>query len=137
MGDSLFKLAKMMPLTGPSLSMMFNTSILESLDRFRTYNEKSTGDPIETDEMHETNAPADQFWILVHVILFWCILLILIEWRALTCCCEGHNTITADDNDAYFKDDEEYNNFSDAGESSEVGQIVGEGPDLHVRFAVK
>ena len=59
MGDSLFKLAKMMPLTGPSMSMMFNTSILESLDRFRTYNEKSTGDPIETDEMHETNAPAD------------------------------------------------------------------------------
>ena len=124
-------------MSGPGLSMMFNTDILEALDTFRSYNTKSEGDPIETDEMHEMNAPADHFWMLVHVIFFWIILLVIIELRILTRCCGGMDTITADDNDAYFKDDEEYNNFSDAGESSEVGQIVGEGTDLHIRFHVK
>ena len=34
-GDGLFKMAKILPMSGPGLSMMFNTDILEALDIFR------------------------------------------------------------------------------------------------------
>ena len=122
---------------GSISSMIFNTEVLKVLGEFREVNDKGAGSPIETDEMHETNARLDQKWMLYHIIGFWFILLVLIEWRLLSFCCQEMDKITEEDNEVFFKDDEDYYNYSGAGESSEVAQILGEGTDLQLRFHIK
>ena len=102
MGDFVFKSAKVLPMYGSISSMIFNSKVLAALSAYREFNNFGKGKPIETDESHPTNAPADVFWMFVHIIAFFCILLVFIEWH-LPCCCLCHmKRINEDENKEYF-----------------------------------
>lgn len=58
--------------------------------------------------------------MLIHTVFFWIVLMVIIEWRLPCCCCERMNSINQYDDEMFFKNDEDFNNYSDGGESSEV-----------------
>lgn len=130
-GDSMFKLAKFLPMQSAISSMLFNSEILKALALFRHNNPLGAGEPIETDEMHEMNSKADVRAILIHIVIFWFILIAVIEWRVFSVCCLRFKKINDTDNKSLLKLN---NNFVDAGDSSEVGEIIEVGKDLEVRF---
>lgn len=134
-------LFKMIPLTGAPMTMMFNSKALYVLNRYRDGNSQGEGEPIETDEANEINAPADRFWIFVHIIVFWAILLFFIEWKVhryiCFCCTSRMREVRLEDNANFFGKLEtsgEMSNNEYDGESSEVAQIIGDGEQLELRF---
>ena len=136
LGDNLFKLGKLVPLQGSIMSMMFNREQLKALGQFRDVNEDGTGEDIETDEYHPDNAPRDVLFMVVHCLLFWFIILVLIEWKLPCCCCYEMRRISSEDNENFFLQSEVFD-FDEGGDSSEVAQILGEGQELQLRFHIK
>ena len=140
MGDSMFSLYKLVPLTGASVSIVFNSQLLAALGRYREGNTLGTGEPVVLDEADEMNAPADRFWILVHIVVFWLILILLIEWKVHSICCGSRmREVRSVDNAEFFGKQEPSSelNQEDDGESSEVAQIIGDAEQLELRFGQK
>ena len=80
LGDNVFKLMKILPLESVTSSIVFNSQLLANMSRYRDQNSLGKGDDIETDEGHSSNGEADIFWIIIHCIVFWVILIVFIEW---------------------------------------------------------
>lgn len=87
MGDALFKMAKVLPLESVISSFIFNTRVLFNIHRYREFNVSGKGDELELDENADMNAKADIMWIIIHCIVFWAILILLIEWQLPCFCC--------------------------------------------------
>ena len=87
------------------------------------------------------NGPADIKWIIIHCIVFWCILLILIEWQLPCLCCYWPDRkirkITHLDNALAFSRKNGEDETDEEGESAEVPQIVSNNGKLQVRFSTK
>jgi len=73
--------------------------------------------------------------MVVHIIVFWFILLVFIEWRFPCVFCKRAKLITVEENEAYFSQLQDQTD-EDA-ESSEVAQIQGDGKDVEIRFVTK
>ena len=87
-GDAVFRAAKvLLPGEAATSSLVYNTSLLAALGRFRDQNDQGLGDPVVLDEGADMNGKADVKWILIHCAVFWAILLLLLEWRLPCMCC--------------------------------------------------
>ena len=78
------------------------------------------------------NGKADLQWTVIHIIVFWFILIALIEYRLHCLCCSSTKKMTQEDNDTFFgRDETDLERFDeDDGESSEAPQIYGDGDNL-------
>ena len=101
---------------------MFNNRLLEQIKTYRENNFQGFGDPVITDEEDAMNGKADMQWTVIHIIVFWFILLALIEYRLPCLCCRRTKKITQEDNDMFFgRDETDLERFDDDdGESSEA-----------------
>ena len=103
---------------------------------FRENNTSGLGDPIEIDEGHAMNGKLDMQWIFYHTIIFWLILILVIEWRIPCCMISRMKQVTREDNKEFFsantpgEEDEVKVDDVDNSESSEVAHIIGEGDNL-------
>ncbi len=86
-GDNLFRLLKVLPLTSSSSSLFFNNKVLWGIHRFRENNLLGEGPEVKLNESDAMNGPADIQWIFIHTIFFWCLLLLVLEWRLPCICC--------------------------------------------------
>ena len=85
-------------------TVVYNSENLAALGRYRENNAAGVGPPIELDENHPMNAPADRFWMLIHVIFFWVLLIAVIEYRLHCLCCDPRKLreISMQENDEFF-----------------------------------
>ena len=51
------------------------------MGRYREQNTLGKGDPVITDEEDPMNGKSDLMWTVIHIIAFWFILLVFIEYR--------------------------------------------------------
>ena len=111
--------------------------MLKSIFTFRDNSPFGTGKDVEYDEEHEMNAPLDRFWMLVHIIAFWVILIGMIEYRLHCLCCDPRRmkVLSQHDNDQFFgKTSDDLADIDDElpveSDGSEVAQIIGEGENI-------
>ena len=117
-------------------SMLFNSKLLWALHRFREQNSQGDGDEVEMDERHEMNGESDKNWIYLHIIVFWIVLILFVEWRFPFCDCSRIGRISDEDNRSVFGDQQEEDNVveenekgldhSESSESVKIGDGDGD-----------
>ena len=86
-GDAIYSLLKWVPLESSASSIFYNSKVLWGMHRFREFNLLGEGEEIKKLESDDMNGPADVFSILVHMVLFWLILLFILEYKIPCLCC--------------------------------------------------